>query len=114
VIKIKLNPTVFDSGGVFETEDPKKAVVFVQTARNDVFSGQVVAQGYLPRPSQYGLAISRNGVEINDFIFEQYMSKDTHYTVYGAELLTLAQGQVIIVEHNGTALTVEDMINFTA
>lgn len=120
MIKIRLNPTVFDVGGLFAGIDPKRAVLELGT-------GKPVGSGYASkstpvydaahdsyRGGQTVLLIDRTGTEIFDLGLEEYMKNESLRVHFGTHILDYVQRGYIIVEQDGTALTVAQLNAYTA
>lgn len=83
-ILIRLNPTVFDPGGIFENTARSRAVLHAGVGRNDVYAGK------LSPGSQNVLLITAQGVEVQTDAFQAYMSGDMK-AEYGIQLLDYIQ-----------------------
>lgn len=117
-ISVKLDPTVFDPGGVFEGTPHSRAVVHIGSGRNDLFMGKLPGPhppGSLSwRGGQTYLQIGYAGSQFDDQQFE-YIMQESHYRAsVGAQLLYLLQRGIILVEKDGVTQTVTDVFTFTA
>lgn len=124
MIKIRLNPTIFDPGGLMADISPKKAVLHIGSGKPEEYIGYFkdhdlgvssAGQGFGNYPSyQFSFMIDRTGSEISDQSLERMVSKDNPLGSFGAQIIEFHQKGYIIVEQDGTPLTTTAIANFTA
>jgi len=117
MIKIRLNPTIFATGGYFDGVPQNRAVLVIKTGRDDIYAGKIegdLATNLNWRGGQLVLQIDARGTEMEDLSFETCMKNEISRTSYGSQILDLMQKGLIIVEQNGTALTATQINTFTA
>jgi hypothetical protein len=119
MVSIRLNPTVFNSGGVFYGTPENRAVLTINTGRWESFAGKmpggypVTHESY--RGGQYILMIDRTGTQIDDHAFEAMArTNESSISYYGIQIVNFMQRGLIIVERDGAALTVAQVKAFTA
>lgn len=118
MVKIRLNPTAFAPGGPLEKQDPARVVFMIGTGKKEQASG-VLYPPVNPDASnwidpQFALPVTMTGVEISDITLQLYNSNPLLQTAYGQQILDLLARGLILVEHNGVALTPAQVLVFVA
>jgi len=116
-ISIKLDPTIFSSGGLFEGTQPNRAVLAIGGVRDDVYLGKIntgTAANLSYRGGQTSLMIDTRGTDISDLMLEYMMSNNLNLSVYGIQLIDMMERFLIEVFQDGVALTPAQVKIFTA
>lgn len=115
MISIRLDPSVFLPGGKFEGVPENRAVLLVGDAKWNPFAGRTQpiydVDSPLYQPTQYVLSVNAFATQLEDTNFEYIMNYQSSYS--GMIIEFLSRG-LIIVEQNGTPLTVAQVREFAA
>ena len=120
MISIRLHPDLFDKtkNGPFYGTPRNRAVLNIGSGRNEAYAGKLPGiwdSGHLSwRGGQWILLVDVNGTQVSDITFEGYMQEDSLKDAYGRQIIDFAERGAIIVEQDGTPLTVAQMRAFTA
>lgn len=116
-ISIKLDSSVFSTGGLFEGVQPNRAVLSIGGVRDDVYLGKINtgnAGNLSYRGGQTSLLIDTRGTDISDLMLEYMMSNNLNLSVYGVQLIDMMERSLIGVFQGGVALTTAQVKVFTA
>jgi len=118
MIKIRLDPTIFSPGKLFYGFDPSRAVLMVGTGKQEAPTG-VITPPYGPEHQCYVnpnniLPVTATGIEINNLMLEYFHTNGDLQTAFGQEITDLLIKGMIIVEEDGTALTVAQVKAYVA
>lgn len=115
MISIRLDPSVFLPGGPFEGIPENRAVLLLGDTKWNPFAGKTQpifeVDHPLYQPTQYLMNISSFATQLEDTNFQYVMNVQSSYS--GMIVHYLSKGY-IIVEQNGTPLTVAQVRTFAA
>lgn len=119
MIRIRLNPTLFNPGGLFYAVPKSRAVLTVMTGKPEGYLGQRPVPYGLGSPSYRGgqnaLLVDASGTEMSDYMLEHHMvPSGNSRNSFGQIILDFVERALIIVEKNGTPLTAAQLNSFTA
>ena len=116
-ISIKLDPTIFDPGGLFEGIPRNRAVLHMGTARNDLYIGKInqgTAANLSYRGGQTNVQIDYRGTDLTDEAFEFFAQKQLYQSSYLSHLVDLMDRGLVQVFQDGIELTIAQVKIFTA
>lgn len=114
MIKIRLNPVVFNAGGVFYGVSQSRAVLSVDTNKPAGYAGFLNTREQ-PSQSQSLLLIDADGTELSNFMLEHHMvSSGNSRNTFGQIILDFVERGLILVEQDGTPLTAVQLNSYTA
>jgi hypothetical protein len=118
MIKIRLNPTIFNPGGKFYGIDQSRAILSLSTGKPEGYTGIANAPYGLEskswRGSSHFLAVDATGVEMSDLSLEYHMTNSSSRNSYGQIIIDMLERGLIIVEKDGVPLTPAALNTFTA
>ena len=116
-IAIRLDPSIFSATGLFHGIPRSRAVLHMGVGRDDTHIGKInqsTAANLSYRGGQTNFQIDARGTEMSDQMF-QFMSENEGYQIaYVAHIIDFMERGLIIVEQDGTPLTVAGVRTFTA
>jgi len=116
-IAIKLNPTIFNAGALFEGITPNRAVLHLGVGRDDTHIGKInqgTAANLSYRGGQTSFQLDYRGTEISDQLF-QYMVENQSYQVsYVIQVIDMMERGLVEVYQDSILLTVAQVRAFTA
>jgi hypothetical protein len=116
-ISIKLNPTIFDPGGLFEGIIRNRAVLHLGVGRDDTHIGKInqgTAANLSYRGGQTNFQIDCRGTELTDQSFEFIAQNQGYQIAYLAHLIDFMERGLVQVFQDGVLLTVTQVRAFTA
>lgn len=118
MITIRLNESIFESGGLFEGTPRSKAVLHIGTGKQEqyAYTQDAYPTGNL-RHKDYAnsLIIDSNGLIMTDIMFETIMDMGGRtYTSFGIQILEYQQKGLIEVLQESTLLTTAQIKGYTA
>ena len=116
-ISIKLNPTIFDPGGLFEGTPRNRAVLHLGVGRDDTHIGKVNqgdASHLSYRGGQTNFQIDCRGTEISDQMFQYFAENQGYQVSYMAHIIDYMERGLIQVYQDGILLTVTQVRAFIA
>lgn len=116
-IAIKLNPTIFDPGGLFEGTPRNRAVLHLGVGRDDVHIGKINqgnASNLSYRGGQTNFQIDCRGTEMSDESFEFIAQNSSYQVSYLGHIIDFMERDLIQVFQDGVQLTISQVKTFTA
>lgn len=120
MVKIVLDPSVFQSGGIFYGTPMAHAVLPVGSSKpfGEGYAAKNAPiynnQSDLWRGGETQLNIDAWGTEVQDLAFQDFVSNDSLRVQFGMVLIDLVGKGIIQCLYNGTALTPSQISSFVA